>query len=325
MPAPRSGGRSGWNTSRARMGTVNLGWILDVGQIRAERRPALEAGLKRLAGLVRFLPIPRDEREALLTLFDRLTATLTTRPEQTFTEEFTIVGVVREQDEKDDRTFPASPFGEWMLRNRGILIPVDSATAFYLRGPTEAEYGFDQVVITVNEEEHVKAVADRIAAMGYNQYSLAGVIDLIRMNVRLITFAMAAVAVVALVVAAIGITNTMIMSVLERTHEIGIMKALGAHDRDIRRIFLVEGTVFGVLGSAVGVALGWLASYPGNAIARRIMEPQVNSTVKGSLLIYPIWLVLGVPAVVCLITTLAAWYPASRAARVDPVTSLRHE
>jgi putative ABC transport system permease protein len=77
--------------------------------------------------------------------------------------------------------------------------------------------------------------------------------------------------------------------------------------------------------SAVGVVLGWLASYPGNAIAKRIIEPQVNSVVKGSVLIYPTWLMLGVPAVVCLITTLAALCPASRAARVDPVTSLRHE
>ena len=51
----------------------------------------------------------------------------------------------------------------------------------------------------------------------------------------------------------------------------------------------------------------------------------MNTVVKGSLLIYPIWLVIGVPAVVCLITTMAALYPASRAARVDPVTSLRHE
>ncbi len=179
--------------------------------------------------------------------------------------------------------------------------------------------------MTVDDEERVKEFADRIAAMGYGQYSWAGFIDTIRMNVRLITFAMASVAVMALMVAAIGITNTMIMSVLERAHEIGIMKALGARDRDVRRIFLVEGVLIGFVGSGLGLMLGWLASFPGDAIARRIVETQKEMPLKGTLFVYPVWLVIGIPAIVCLITTLAALYPASRAARVDPVTSLRHE
>ena len=307
------------------LGMVNLSWILNMGEVGPDRRPALESGLRRLASLVRFLPIPRNERDELLALFDRIPTTSATKPEQTFAETFTIVGVLRERDEKDDQASRASPFGEWNIRDSEILLPVATAVEFCLRAPDQAEYGFNEVVVTVDEEEHVKAVAERIATMGFNQYSLAGVLDTIRLNVRLITFAMASVAVLALVVAAIGITNTMIMSVLERTHEIGIMKALGARDRDVRRIYLVEGTVLGVFGSMLGLALGWLASFPGNAIAKSIMEPQVRSSVKGSLLIYPIWLVLGVPAVVCLITTLAALYPASRAAKVDPVTSLRRE
>ncbi len=68
-----------------------------------------------------------------------------------------------------------------------------------------------------------------------------------------------------------------------------------------------------------------LASASGSYIAKRIMEPQTRTPVKESLFAYPFWLMVGVPAVVCLITTLAAWYPAYRAARVDPVTSPRHE
>ena len=106
------------------------------------------------------------------------------------------------------------------------------------------------------------------------QWSLAEVLDTVRMNVLLVSVATAFVAIVALVVAAIGITNTMIMSVLERTHEIGIMKALGARDRHIRLIFLVEGMLMGVVGSGLGLALAWLASFPGDSIAKSIMEPQ---------------------------------------------------
>jgi putative ABC transport system permease protein len=306
--------------------SLHLNWLLNnIGAVGVAKKPALEAGLKRLAAVVRFLPIPRDERDALRTFFDRIPATSATRTEQTFVEAFTIVGVFRERSESDDRGSLASPFGHWFLRDIEIALPAATAAEFYLRSPDQANAGFNEVIVTVDNEAHVKEIADRITAMGYDQYSFAGFIDTIRMNVRLITFAMASLAVLALVVAAIGITNTMIMSVLERAHEIGIMKALGARDRDVRRIFLVEGMLIGCLGSGLGLALGWLASFPGNAIAQRIVDAQKELPLKGTLFIYPVWLVTGVPVLVCVITTLAALYPASRAARVDPVTSLRHE
>ena len=179
--------------------------------------------------------------------------------------------------------------------------------------------------MTVDREEFVKGLAEQFEKMGYRQNSLGEFIDTVRMNVLLISMATAFIAVVALVVAAIGITNTMIMSVLERTHEVGIMKALGARDRHIRLMFLVEGLTLGLLGSGMGLALAWLASFPGDVIARRLMKTQPHMPIEGSLFAFPPWLVLGVPGLVCLITSLAALYPANRAARLDPVTSLRHE
>jgi putative ABC transport system permease protein len=305
-------------------GSVRLNWLIDIGALEADRKPTLESGLRRLAALVRFLPIPRDERAALTALFDRIPGTSATRSEQAVAETFTIVGVVGERDENDDGASRAS-FGEWHIQDTEIMLPAATAAEFYSRSPDEAKEGFDEVVVTVDDEARVRELGDRITAMGYNPYSLLGIIETIRLNVRLITFAMASVAVLALIVAAIGITNTMVMSVLERAHEIGIMKALGARDRDVRRIFLVEGMLIGFLGSGLGLVLGWLASFPGDAIARRIVATHKEMPLKGTLFNYPAWLVIGVPAVVCLITTLAALYPATRAARVDPVTSLRHE
>ena len=131
--------------------------------------------------------------------------------------------------------------------------------------------------------------------MGHNQYSFAEVIDTVRMNVMMVTFGMAFVAFVALLVAGLGITNTMIMSVLERTHEIGIMKALGARTGTLRLIFLVEGGVLGLCGGILGLFLAYLASFPGDLIAKSIMEPQTQMPVKGSLFAYPLWLVLAPP------------------------------
>jgi putative ABC transport system permease protein len=284
---------------------------------------ALESGLKRMATLVGSLPIPPDERAVLGKLFDTAaTPSPSAKPPALYSAEFTIVGVLREQAENDEKP---GPLLNADVQDADILLLPATAQALFARDPDRAQSGFRHVFVTVDREDNLKEVTDRIKAMGYGTFSLVSLMETIRVNVRMVTFALAFVAIVALVVAAVGITNTMIMSVLERTHEIGVMKALGAKDRHIELIFLVEGVVIGVVGSSAGLALGWLASFPSDAIARSIVERQMQSAVTGTLFVFPTWLVVGVPLLVCLITTLAALYPAFRAARVDPVTSLRHE
>ncbi len=282
---------------------------------------ALQPALKRLAFLARLLPASQAEKSALKKLFERFTTT-TSKPIRTYSEQFTIVGIVRELTEKDEKP---GPFANWSAQTAEVLLPPPASAEFSLRDPDQRERGFLQFVVTVDHEDHVKEVTERIEGLGLAQFSLVEFISTVRMNVLMITFATAFVAIVALVVAAVGITNTMIMSVLERTHEIGVMKALGARDRHIVLIFLVEGVVLGAVGSSLGLALGWLASFPGEAIATSIIEHQNEVPLKGTLFVFPPWLVFGVPLLVCLITILAALYPAVRAARVDPVTSLRHE
>lgn len=299
----------------------NLLWMANREVSEKEGR-ALESALKRLAGLVRFLPFPADERAALEMLFEHISPTSTQHPAQTLTEEFRIVGVLREKQEGD----PDGPINRnFNPMDNDILLPTPSAVAFALRLPETAENGFDSVFVRAGREEDVKGVEERIKGMGYATFSLAEFIGTVRLNVLMVSVATAFIAIVALIVAAIGITNTMIMSVLERTHEIGILKALGARDGHIRLIFVVEGVLMGLIGSGLGMLVGWLASFPGDSIARSIIEPQTRWPVKETLFAFPIWLVAGVPVLVCLITTVAALYPAHRAARVDPVTSLRHE
>jgi putative ABC transport system permease protein len=282
---------------------------------------ALERALRRLVVLVRFLPMKRDERDALIKLLEGPADAPKDRSPAPFSEEFTIIGAVREWADND----PKPPPNNWGIRDADIYLPTQAAAAFHLRTAQGARDGFGQVELTVDQVAHVKELAKQVEGMGYTQYSFAEFIGTVRMNVLMVTFATAFVAVVALLVAALGITNTMIMSVLERTHEIGIMKALGARTGHLRLIFLVEGAVLGLAGGLIGLALAFLVSYPGDAIAKSIMEPQTQTPVKGSLFVYSLWLVLGAPALAALITTLAAVYPAHRAASVDPITSLRHE
>jgi putative ABC transport system permease protein len=309
--------------------TTDLTSILGLGrgprEISEGETRALEAALKRLAALTPILPMPANERGVLRELFEHISATSTKKPSKTFTEEFTIVGVLCELEEKDQQR----GVFDWGVQSDDILLPTSAADAFAMQLPETAEEGYNTVVVTADSEETLKELARQIERIGYRQFSLAEFIDVIRMNVLAVSVATAFVAFVALVVAAIGITNTMIMSVLERTHEIGVLKALGARDGHIRLIFVVEGMLLGLVGSGLGMALSLLASIPADSIARSIMKPQTHPYIREaldeSLLAFPVWLVLGVPALVCLISTLAAWYPAARASRVDPVTSLRHE
>jgi putative ABC transport system permease protein len=302
---------------------VDLVGMLSFGPnpLSEKESQTLKSALKRLAFLVRLLPIPVEERSALNKVFDHVTTTTTSKG-TTYSQDFKIVGVVREQNENDEKP---GPFGNWNLQEANVLLPNEAATKFYLKAPEHAEAGFNSVIVTVDQEDNVKEMEKRIGALGFNVWSLVQVIDTVRLNVLMITLATAFVAIVALVVAAVGITNTMIMSVLERSHEIGVMKALGARNGHILLMFVMEGAAIGIVGSLIGLALGWFVSIPGDAFARSIMEPQTQTPVKETLFLFTPWLVLGVPALVIVITTLAALYPARRAARVDPVTSLRHE
>ncbi len=242
------------------------------------------------------------------------------RGEGAVAEELTIVGVLRDATKEEQRTL----WG-YTLADADVMLPQRLGEELYRRVPAQREYGYHQARVRVDKEEHVKEVQAKVTALGLEAYSLVEVVDQVRFNVLLISFATAFLAVVALVVAGLGITNTMLMSVLERTHEIGVMKAVGARDRHVLWMFLVEGALVGLTGGAVGLVLSWLASFPADRVARSLAEKQVQTRLTESLFVFPAWLAVGVPLFVGALTMLAAAYPARRAARVNPITALRHE
>ena len=283
---------------------------------------AIGGTITRLQRLLPFLPVSAPERSALGKLFKAVRLTPPKDSVESFDDTFTIIGVVRQWME-GDRT--PGPMENWQLKNFELIVPTETAAAIYDRTTWARDHGYNEAIVTVDTESNVQSVTEALEKFGCHAFSLSQILDSVRLNVLLITFATTFVAIVALVVAALGITNTMIMSVLERTREIGIIKALGARDGQILGIFLIEGVLIGLLGGVLGLALAYLASFPGDRIAKAIMEPQTRAPIPGSVFVFPAWLVLGAPAVACLITTLAALYPARRAARLDPITSLRHE
>ena len=132
-----------------------------------------------------------------------------------------------------------------------------------------------------------------------------------------------AVAMIGITVASLGIINTMVMSILERYREIGIMKAVGASEKDIKKIFFFESGVIGFLGGVFGLALGWVVSMVINQIANHFLIKQ--GAPYTDYFSFPWWLCLGAIGFSILVSLGAGLYPAVRAARVDPVVALRHD
>jgi putative ABC transport system permease protein len=127
----------------------------------------------------------------------------------------------------------------------------------------------------------------------------------------------------ALAVASLGIINTLVMAILERRREIGVLKALGAADRDVRRLFFSEAGAMGLAGGLFGVALGWAI---GRAIQIATMIYLKRQGVNApNIWTVPWWLVAGAIVFAVVVSLVSGIYPASRAAKLDPVEALRYE
>jgi putative ABC transport system permease protein len=206
-----------------------------------------------------------------------------------------------------------------------VLLPYETALDVYFRAPGHEEDGINLAVLLVDSEKDVKDVVGRVTALGLEPRAPIEFIERERLIYLLIFGGMTCVAGVALLVSALGIANTMLMSVLERTREIGIMKAVGADNGHLQFIFLVEGALIGLLGAVFGLFLAWTASYPGDAWVRSMVMRDIKIDLKSSIFVFPPWMTVTVFLFTVLVTTLAALYPARHAARIDPVFALRHE
>jgi len=239
--------------------------------------------------------------------------------ESVLREELTLCGVIRAADEQPRDGHQLA------YRNADVVLPPGTAQDLFLRLPPPQEHGFNELFVEVDHPEHVKAVQQQIKDMGFATRSVVEYIEREEFTYLLTFSAMTVVAIISLVVAALGITNTMLMSVLERVREIGIMKAVGARDRHVLAMFLVEGALIGLAGGVLGLLASWGASFPADAWVRSLVARRLNVKLAESIFLFPWWLVLGTPLFAALVTTLAALLPARRAVAVNPVTALRYE
>ena len=214
---------------------------------------------------------------------------------------------------------------DWNLNHRGQMSQV--ALALARRGGNLAEgqnEGYDTAVVRVADPVQLTEVRQKLTDLGFGSFSIVDELDQIRTVFLIIDSVLGLLGGISLLVASFGIANTMIMSILERTREIGIMKAIGAEDREIKLIFFVEAAVIGVFGGVIGVLLAWGIDAVANRLAYRfILKPQGASFIDFFDL--PIYLSVGAILFALVVSILAALYPASRAARIDPVRALRHD
>ncbi len=188
---------------------------------------------------------------------------------------------------------------------------------------TEQRDGYQAIVVRVSNPKEAEAMKEALQKIKLNATSFADEFEEFKRLFVLFDMALAVVGTIALVVATLGITNTMIMSIMERYREIGIMKAVGANDGDVRLIILVESAVIGFFGGVLGLLLGKLGTMGVNALANYYVQKQAGTEL--AFFHFPSWLVISAIVFSILISMLAGLYPANRAARIEPVEALKYQ
>lgn len=215
---------------------------------------------------------------------------------------------------------------------RAVLLPVAFAESLNMMQPGDVRTlisggqgrRYNSLVVRVTKSQDVPRVEEQVKKLGFTAFSIVDMSRNVTNIFHFVDMFLAIFGSLALAVASIGIVNTLVMAILERRREIGIMKALGASDGDVKRIFFVEAGCMGMVGGALGAGLGWIIGRVINFGTNLYLERWVE--VKPQNFWYvPLWLALAAIGFSVLVSLSAGLYPASRAARLDPVEALRHE
>lgn len=193
-----------------------------------------------------------------------------------------------------------------------------------------ARDGYNQALVKVARPDQVAAVEREILRQGFYAYSAHSVLQQINSFFLVVQGILGGIGAIALLVAAFGIANTMLMSIYERTKEIGLMKAIGATNRDVMSVFLAESGSIGLLGGVGGVLVGILLSGIINIVARTYLMAQAaqSGTLSETVLSFvhiPFWLPLFAITFAAGVGVLSGVYPATRAASLNPIAALRYE
>lgn len=191
-----------------------------------------------------------------------------------------------------------------------------------------SKIGYNQLIVKVADVDQVLDVTQQITDMGYQAYTPQSFVQGITGFYTILQVVLGGVGAIALLVAAIGIANTMAMAILERTREIGLMKAVGATNRHVLTVFLGEAAGIGFLGGLGGVAIGWGLSQVLNVLALAYFAGQAVETgapPPSTAVATPLWLPIFALVFATIMGLVSGLYPALRAATLIPVNALKYE
>jgi len=270
-------------------------------------------------------------QELTMRYAQRLTAQSTSDPSESDSDSSYSV-ISREQKLKIVGISDLDPDSMRGAARARVFLPLKLAQELRVMQPSDVRdtmRGFNKqpsystISVRVKSPKHVEAVEQGIKKLGFNTFSILDATRSLRQFFAVLDLFLGIFGSLALAVASIGIVNTLVMAILERRREIGIMKAIGASDGDVRKLFFAEAGAMGLLGGFVGVALGWAIGHIINLgtniyLKRQALPPENFWAV-------PWWLVGAAIVFAFVVSLVSGLYPAARAARLDPVQALRYE
>ena len=189
-------------------------------------------------------------------------------------------------------------------------------------GKPYKEIFYNRLLVNVDSMNNVVEIQNYLKDSGYNTYSQAEWVESEQKTMGYIQAVLGGIGAVSLFVAAIGITNTMMMSIYERTKEIGVMKVLGCDLRNIGSLFLMEAGFIGFIGGVIGLILSFILSAVVNRVAATMSQ---NMTDMSGISYIPVWLVFLSLVFAVLVGMVAGFFPARRAMRLSPLAAIRNE
>lgn len=184
---------------------------------------------------------------------------------------------------------------------------------------------YEEIRINVDNMKNVTKVQDDIKALGYATYSEMQYLEPLKKTSNMLEMVLGAIGSIAMMVSAINIANTMVMSIYERTKEIGVMKVLGCLVRDVKRQFLLEAGLIGLTGGVIGIGISYILSYLINKYGGGLMGALVGEGLDTKLSVIPFWLPFAAAAFGMLVGILSGYFPARRATKIKAIEAMKSE